>query len=114
MNIDKFGHHVHKRLRLLEFVDTLNDTLVKSDAGHYDLKLSKLKGLSPPNEDDEAVNKAYVDKIEQDLRNEFKKIQSDVKLYLQNLEKLTSDRLLKNIYSKAEVDTLIKLKLNQK
>lgn len=55
MKIDKFGHHVHKRLRLVEYINTLNDTLVKTDKGHYDLKLSKLKGLTSPNEADEAV-----------------------------------------------------------
>lgn len=48
---------------------------------HYDLKLSKIKGLTSPNEDDAAVNKAYMDKTVQELRNEITKVHSNVKIY---------------------------------
>lgn len=110
MNIDKFGHHVHKRLRLAEYIDTFSDTLVKSDTGHFDLKSSKLKGLTAPEEDDEAVNKAYLDKTVQEIRDEIKKVSLDVKKYLNNLEKVTSNRLGNLYYTKTEIDQLIKPK----
>lgn len=113
MNIDKFGHHVHKRLRLSEFIDTLNDTLVKTDAGHYDLKTSKLKGLSSPNEDDEAVNKAYVDNLIQELKKEIIKVNNNTNIYLKNLASATSNRLSQSFYSKEEIDNIIELKLNK-
>lgn len=111
MNIDKFGHHVHKRLRFSEYIDTLNDTLVRTESGDFDLKLSKLKGLISPEESDEAVNKAYLDKELQDLRDEMKNILSNVKTYLSNLEKLTSERLISMFYSKSEIDHIIKTKI---
>lgn len=113
MNIDKFGHHIHKRLRFSEFIDTRNDTLVKTDAGHYDLKSSKLKGLSSPNEADEAVNKAYVDNITQELIKEIKKVNNNVLVYLKKLESATSIHLTKTFYTKQEIDNLIELKLNK-
>lgn len=110
MNIDKFGHHVHKRLRLAEYIDTFSDTLVKSDTGHYDLKSSKLKGLTAPEEDDEAVNKAYLDKTIQEIRDEIKKVSLDVKKYLNSLEKATSNRFSNLYYTKTEIDFLINQK----
>lgn len=113
MNIDKFGHHVHKRLRLSDYIDTLNDTLLKTDAGHYDLKTSKLKGISSPTEDDEAVNKAYVDNRFQELKKEIKKVNDNLKIYLKNLENATSNHLSKSFYLKEEIDNLIELKLNK-
>lgn len=114
MNIDKFGHHVHRRSRLSEFilVDTDN-TLVKSETGDYDLKSSKLKGLVSPDEEDEAVNKAYLDKIVEELRNEMKNIHTHVKLYLNNLEKANNTRLSSMFYSKTQIDQLIRAKLNK-
>lgn len=113
MNIDKFGHHIHKRLRLSEYIDTINDTLKKCETGEYDLKSSKLKGLSSPDKDDEAVNKAYLDKTVQDLRNEINKVNSRVKIYIQNLESATSNRLSTMFYSKTEIDRMIQAKSNK-
>lgn len=52
MNIDKFGHHVHKRLRQSQ-----------NKEGDIDLHHARLKGLNSPRTSDEAVNKAYVDKL---------------------------------------------------
>lgn len=107
MNIDKFGHHVHKRLRLGELINTFSDTLVKSETGDFDLKSSRLKGLQSPERDDEAVNKAYIDKYVQELRNEMKQIHSDVKKYLKNLEKVTSNTLSTLYYTKTEINGMI-------
>lgn len=43
MNIDKFGHHVHKRLRLAKYIDTLNDTLEKTMHLPYALRFKIIK-----------------------------------------------------------------------
>lgn len=110
MNIDKFGHHVHKRLRRSEYIDIVNDSLLKSEAGDYDLKLTKLRGLTSPENDDEAVNKAYVDNQIQNLRSEINEVHSNIKIYLSQLEKLTNKHLstLSTLfYSKTEIDKLI-------
>jgi hypothetical protein len=114
MNVDKFGHHVHKRLRLSEhiLIDT-DSTLQKSETGDYDLKSSKLKGLQFPNDEDEAVNKAYVDKSVQELKNEIKNIHTHVKLYLNNLEKANNARLSSLFYSKTQIDQLFQRKINK-
>lgn len=61
MNIDKFGHHVHKRLRLSEVFDISDKVFYKSIDGDLDLKSAKIKGLKIPQLPDEAVNKQYVD-----------------------------------------------------
>lgn len=110
MNIDKFGHHVHKRLRLSEFTDILTNTLIRTDAGDFDLKSSRLKGLQSPEKDDEAVNKEYVDKCVQELKNEMKTIQSNIKKYLNNLEKLTTNNLSTLYYTKKDIDLMIAAK----
>lgn len=110
MNVDKFGHHVHKRLRLSEFTEILTDTLVRSDAGDFDLKSSRLKGVVIPEKDDEAVNKEYVDKSVQDLQNEMKNIQSNVRNFLHGLEKMTTINLSKMFYTKQEIDNMIAAK----
>lgn len=113
MNIDKFGHHVHKRLRLSEYINTLDDSLIKNESGDFDLRSSKLKGLSAPDKDDEAVNKAYMDKAIQELRNEIKNVNTRVQLYLRNLETITTNRLISMFYSKAEIDSMIQVKSNK-
>lgn len=110
MNIDKFGHHVHKRLRYSEFTDTLHDALLKSETGDYDLRSSRLKGLLPPQEDNEAVNKVYLDKEIEDLKREIKKVSIDVKVFLKNLEKGTSNTMSSLYYTKTEIDFLLKQK----
>lgn len=61
MNVDKFGHHVHKRLRLLDVMQSFNETLTKSENGVYDLKSAKLTGLNFPVAPNDAVNKEYID-----------------------------------------------------
>lgn len=62
MNIDKFGHHVHKRLRRFDPYDSTK-VLVKSATGIYDLQSSKLTGLKSPDNLTDAVNKDYVDNL---------------------------------------------------
>lgn len=92
MNVDKFGHHVHKRLRLDQILglrDNIFDrTLVKSSTGEYNLNSAKLKGLKLPAAADEAVNKAYVDKLshkfvsKEEINIQLEKIKSELIQYI--------------------------------
>lgn len=60
MNLDKFGHHGHKRLRYSS--ETPKKALVESEIGVYDLQSKRLKGVRLPVSPDDIVNKEYVDK----------------------------------------------------
>jgi hypothetical protein len=61
MNIDKFGNHVHKRLRLSEILEFKENTLMRSQTGNYDLQSSRLTGVGEPITSNDVVNKKYVD-----------------------------------------------------
>lgn len=101
MNIDKFGHHVHKRLRLDQILglhsNVSDGALVKSSTGEFNLKSSTLKGLKSPVAPDEAVNKAYVDTLsrkfvsKEEIKTELKNIRAELydytKLNILNLYK---------------------------
>lgn len=43
------------------YFEVLNDALVKSDTGDYDLKRARLRGLLSPIFQDEEVSKQYID-----------------------------------------------------
>lgn len=82
MNIDKFGHHVHKRLRLPKLFDS--DKFLKLENGEFDLHLVRLKGVKSPSAVDDAVNKQYVDNLlndyhtNLDLTAELHKLKTDI------------------------------------
>lgn len=63
MNVDKFGHNVHKRLRFSELLEFNENALLKSESGDFDLNKSRLRGIRSPVESDDAVNKDYVDRL---------------------------------------------------
>lgn len=63
MNIDKFGHHVHKRLRLSNILDYDEKKIFITEEGDFDLQQKRLKGVKYPILADEVVNKEYVDEI---------------------------------------------------
>lgn len=88
MNIDKFGHHVHKRLRIAESFVNFDDTLRKSENGEFDLHFSRLKGVKSPVSNDDAVNKEYVDQL-------TKVIQTNLANIILHLRKI--DLVLKQI-----------------
>lgn len=71
MNVDKFGHHIHKRMRLSELFEINENTLLKSKNGDFDLKTSRLRGIKNPVEADDAVNKDYVDRMTANMIKEF-------------------------------------------
>lgn len=61
MNVDKFGHHVHKRLRLSSEKIDGQLVLVRFQNGDYDFHTANLKGVKAPIDSNDAVNKEYVD-----------------------------------------------------
>lgn len=71
MNIDKFGHHIHKRLRVSEILNFEDRALLKKDSGEYDLQSSTLKGVKQPQFADEAVNKEYLDELIKNLKQDI-------------------------------------------
>lgn len=93
MNIDKFGHHVHKRMRVSDPVELipLNKVLFRNESGDYDLKSSRLKGLKLAVSADEAVNKEYVDQNnnlycrKEDILLELTSIKSQINLLQKQL-----------------------------
>lgn len=105
MNIDKFGHHVHKRLRMSTVHDPINKGLLLNDAGQYDLKQqSRLIGLQKPLTPDEAVNKDYVDQNSKlfcnkhDIFDEIKSIKSQLQLLQKQLEEKCTRVDVQNIF----------------
>ncbi|KAG7301835.1 hypothetical protein JYU34_013223 [Plutella xylostella] len=106
MNIDKFGHHVHKRLRFSDLLGIADNALLKKENGYYDLQSSRLKGLQAPQELSEAVNKEYVDTIIKDLctKDEVRFIMSEV---LKETERVMNV-FINDVYTKHEVDKIIK------
>lgn len=106
MNIDKFGHHVHKRLRLAELFEFTENALIKKENGCYDLQSSRLKGLQTPQELNEAVNKEYVDMNLKKVcsKEEIKVIVDEVYKEVQRIINL----FINNVYTKAEVDRRLK------
>jgi hypothetical protein len=119
MNIDKFGHHVHKRLRLMTVSDK---ALLRSENGDYDLQFSRLKGVTKPLTADDAVNKQYVDQSftnfydKKDLgqifyaKKDLDQILNTIKVQIQNL----NAQLRLNFYTKQEVENIVKHTNNDK
>lgn len=104
MNIDKFGHHVHKRLRLSELFDFTDNALTKNKDGHFDLQSSRLKGLRAPQEINDAVNKEYVDIKSNDLREDVKFLLNEA---IKDLHGVLND-FIKDVYTRSELDNIIK------
>lgn len=127
MNIDKFGHHIHKRMRLSELVN-FSDTLTKSEVGDFDIKKNRLRGLNLPLDPDEAVNKQYVDEIVNRNDNLLTKTEAghfDVKqnrlrgLNLpvdqdEAVNKQYVDQKCQNIFNKEELHNMMQLFLEAK
>lgn len=82
MNIDKFGHHIHKRLRLSDLFDYSENSLRKTKNGEYNLYFTKLKGVRAPVEGDEVVNKEYLDHRIDEIYRKY-----DINLIMENFRK---------------------------
>lgn len=110
MNVDKFGHHVHKRLRLDNSLFLPSNALTKSAEGEYNLQLTRLKGVKLPLSPDDAVNKQYIDQINKSIqtnlaniiltqkRNESRINQIEGKLIsIKEVQKLIEENLSKSL-----------------
>lgn len=82
MNVDKFGHHVHKRLR--KSITSDSEKILKTENGEFDLHSTRLKGVKLPLASDDVVNKEYVDSLTKqfctsdDLGVGLQKIKTDI------------------------------------
>lgn len=113
MNVDKFGHHVHKRLRVSDYFNAFNDALIKSESGCYDLKQNRLRGLPVPVSEDEAVNKEFVDFLLKKYctKNEFDiKVKTAVDSYINQFKENLFEALSKSYYTRSEIDRILSRK----
>lgn len=110
MNVDKFGHHVHKRLRVLDFFDIYNEALIKSDSGDFDLKQKRLRGLKNPVFEDEAVNKQFLDFTLKQYytKKEFdSRVKTTVESHLKQFKEKLHEALFASYYTKPEIDQML-------
>lgn len=120
MNVDKFGHFIHKRLRLSDLFEFNDNALIKSESGHFDLKSTRLRGIRSPVDGDDAVNKDYVDRISANTIHELNKLIGALRSQLTLDAQKTVQATLKakipealihfedKFYTKADVDKLLK------
>lgn len=79
MNVDKFGHHVHKRSRISDLLDL--SSIVRFENNIVDLHSANLTGLSPPSNSTDAVNKQYADNTfccKTELKNEINTFRNEI------------------------------------
>lgn len=106
--MDKFGHHIHKRLRLPDFLENFDKVLMRTETGEFDLQNTRLTGITIPLKNTDAVNKEYVDSQsqlfvkKQEVDIIFNDLKADVKKGIENLKA--------DYYTKAELDQIIKSK----
>lgn len=121
MNVDKFGHHIHKRMRMTDLFD-FHDSFLKKENGVYDLKTSRLTGIKTPVTEDDVVNKRYLDEViastKNDIKNVTANLRSDIRKEVDLIFKNTLKPLVlhflhqfeANYYSKTDIDNIINKK----
>lgn len=104
MNIDKFGHHVHKRLRISNPIKMEN--ILKLINEEYNLNKIRLTGLRMPTSDDDAVNKEYMDNA---IKEYYTRDQLDIKFEKLKTEifQFMVNYLKDKYYMKYDVNSLI-------
>nr|DAC81442.1 TPA_asm: tail fiber [Spodoptera moth adintovirus 1] len=120
MNVDKFGHFIHKRLRISDLFEFNDNALLKSESGDFDLKASRLRGVRSPVDGDDAVNKDYVDRLSANTIHELNKLigalrsqltldaQKTVQTTLKTKIPEALNHLEDKFYTKADIDKLLK------
>lgn len=83
-NIDKFGHTVHKRLRIGDFFSS-EKTFSKTLEGHISAQSKRLTDLQNPIQPSDAVTKNY-------LEEQLKIIKKEIQSIKTNIKKLLSDK----------------------
>lgn len=106
MNIDKFGHHVHKRLRTGDISELKYKALLRTEAGHFDLQSMQLRGLAKPLSPDSAVSKQYVDQYIHNMYDK-KYLDSMFETINEQIQHLASQLRL-NFYTNKEIDHILK------
>lgn len=109
MNIDKFGHHVHKRLRITQSFINCDDTLKKSENGDFDLRLSRLTGLKSPLSNVDAVNKEYVDGINKSIQNNL----ANILLHLRHIDTILK-QFDEKFYTKEDIHKITSKTIKEK
>lgn len=77
MNVDKFGHHINKKIKFNNIY--INGCIKLDQRGNFDVENKKISNLQQPSENNDATTKLYVDtlmnhysnKIMETLRKEF-------------------------------------------
>lgn len=93
MNVDKFGHHVHKRLQISKLFDFTDNCLSKKENGVYDLQKSRLTGVKLPVSPNDVASKEYVDNktahciSKEEMSTIMESIKTDIQTYFAQLEK---------------------------
>lgn len=105
MNIDKFGHHVHKRLRLTDLFDFTDHPLTLKKYENDELNSSILKNVQTPKDSNDAVNKEYIDTITKNLCNK-EEVNFILNEFMKEVQRVL-DRFIKDVYTKFEVDNII-------
>lgn len=90
--MDKFGHHIHKRLRVPDFLENFDKVLMRTETGEIDLQNTRLTGIVIPLKNTDAVNKEYVDRQaelylkKQEVDTLINTLKADVKNSIENLK----------------------------
>lgn len=94
MNVDKFGHHVHKRQRFGEII-RIECALKRTDDNNLSIENRRLQNLSSPQELNDAATKEYTDKAISDfwVNHIKKKYLLDLFFQLDKLENKINSRL---------------------
>jgi hypothetical protein len=106
MNVDKFGHHVHKRLRVSDISEFNHKALLRTENGDFDLQSARLKGVEFPVSPKDAVNKQYFHQFIKNLYERktldslFETINNQIKHILLQLKL--------NFYTSKEIDDILK------
>lgn len=89
--MDKFGHFIHKRLRLPESFEIFEQALHK---GEIDFLSARLTGVASPLQANDAVNKEYVDKQSESFasKKEVRDIKNSMKSEIKkNIQQFIED-----------------------
>lgn len=111
MNIDKFGHHIHKRMRLSEIFDVTDKALTKNESGDFDLQFARLKGVKAPVAGDDVVNKDYVD---QTIKSFYTKV--EVQSLLAGIKtdmQVILHQFTRDFYTKANIEKILSRTLSK-
>lgn len=108
MNVDKFGHHVHKRQRISNSSFLDDRALTKSEEGDFNLHSSRLKGTRLPVSPDEVANKQYVDHINTVIQSNLSNIILTLKRNDSRIKEIEEKLILKEDLQKIITDFLSK------